>query len=207
MKNDVIKVKFLELIGRYSDNQSYNLECWNEIENNYSSNSRHYHTLKHLENMITELDRVIFKIEDLDTLLFSIYYHDIIYKPSKNDNELKSALLFEKRISKTSFGNLNKCKLQIELTKDHKLSEDYDTNVLMDLDLSILGKSPEEYQKYSTAIRKEYKIYPELVYRSGRKKFLKNMLEKNSIYKTDTFKRLYESQAKLNIQLEVNQLN
>lgn len=83
-----------------SDNKKYNLECWNEIEKNYSSKSRHYHNLEHLENMFNELNNIESKINDLDTLLFSVYYHDIIYKSTKKDNELQSALIFEKKYLK-----------------------------------------------------------------------------------------------------------
>lgn len=203
----MLKETFLNLIKKYSDDQSYNLECWTEIENNYSSKSRYYHNLEHIENMLVELDKVKSKITDLDSLLFAIYYHDIIYKSTKSDNEHKSALIFEKRISKTSFINLNKCKAQIEATKEHKLSDDYDTNILLDLDLIILGKSQKEYQEYSNNIRKEYKIFPDFVYRKGRKKVLKSILEKDSIYKTEYFIKHYEKQAKENLRLELNQLN
>lgn len=203
----MIKQKFLNLIGKYSNNEILNLECWNEIENNYSSKSRHYHNLEHLKNMFTELDKFQSKIENLDTLLFGIYYHDIIYKATKNNNEYQSALIFEKRISETSFTYLNNCMLQIEATKEHKLSNDNDTNLLLDLDLSILGKSPNEYEKYCKNIRKEYKIYPDFVYRKGRRKVLKNILELDFIYKTDFFKQEYENQAKENLTYELNQLN
>ena len=192
---------------KYSDNKNYNLECWNEIEKNYSSKSRHYHNLEHLENMFTELNNVESKINDLDTLLFSVYYHDIIYKSTKKDNELQSALIFEKRISKTSFVKLSECMAQVEATKEHKLSNDNDTNLLLDIDLSILGKSTNEYRKYCDNIRKEYHIYPDFMYKKGRKKVLKSLLELDSIYKTDFFKQKFENQAKENLRQELNQLN
>lgn len=203
----MLKEKFLNLIEKYSDNNNYNLECWNEIEKCYSSKSRHYHNLGHIENMLIELDNVKSKIKDLDSLLFAIYYHDIIYKSTKNDNEHQSALIFKKRISKTSFTNLSKCIAQIEATKEHKLSDNYDTNVLLDIDLSILGKSTKEYQKYCADIRKEYIIYPDFMYKRGRKKVLKSILDLNSIYKTDFFKQKLENQAKENLRFELNQLS
>ena len=173
----MIKEKFLNLIRKYSDNEAYNSKCWNEIEKNYSSKSRYYHKLQHLENMLHELDNFPSQVEDLDTLLFAIYYHDIIYKPTKSDNEHQSALLFEKRISQTSFSNLRACMTQIELTKEHKLSGDNDTNYLLDIDLSTLGKSLEEYQQYSKNVRKEYRIYPDFMYRKGRIKVLQQILK------------------------------
>jgi len=194
-------------MSKYSDDESYNLKCWNEIEKNYSSKSRHYHNLEHLENMLVELDKVKQQVNNLDSLLFAIYYHDIIYTPTKSDNEHQSALLFKNRISKTSFPNLSKCIAQIEATKEHKLSTDKDTNILLDLDLSILGKSREEYQKYCKNIRKEYHIYPDVMYRKGRKKVLINILKLDSIYKTDFFKQEYKNQAKKNLRYELNQLN
>jgi predicted metal-dependent HD superfamily phosphohydrolase len=202
----MMQEKFLNLIRKYSDNENHNSECWIEIENNYLSKSRHYHNFEHLENMFSELDKVKTQIKDLDTLLFAIYYHDIIYKSTKSDNEYQSALIFKKRISETSFTNLSECMIQIEATKEHKLSNDNDINILLDLDLSILGKSPKEYKQYCENIRKEYNIYPDFIYRKGRKKVLKNILESGSIYKTDFFKQEYENQARENLKFELKQL-
>lgn len=202
-----MKEKFLNLIRKYSDNEDYNLECWTEIENNYLSKSRHYHNLEHLEKMFSELEKVESQIKELDTLQFAIYYHDIIYKSTKSDNEHQSALIFEKRISETSFTNFRECMTQIEATKEHKFSNDNDINILLDLDLSILGKSPKEYKNYYVNIRKEYQIYPDFMYRKGRRKVLKNILELDFIYKTDFFKQEYENQARENLRLELKQLN
>ncbi|MBC9798565.1 HD domain-containing protein [Sinomicrobium weinanense] len=203
----MVKETFLNLIKKYSDNEDYNLECWNEIEQNYSSKSRHYHTLEHLHNMLSELNGIKPQIEHLDAFLFSVFYHDVIYRPTKKDNELQSAIVFDKRISKTTFQSIEKCVQQIKATKEHKLSSDRDTNFLLDIDLSILGKPTTEYQVYCRNIRKEYKIYPDFMYRKGRKNVLKNLLNLDSIFKTEFFKAKYENQAKENIINELNQLS
>jgi predicted metal-dependent HD superfamily phosphohydrolase len=202
----MIKEQFLNLIGKYSGNEIFNLECWNEIEKKYNSKSRFYHNLEHIKNMLIEMDKVKSKIMDFDTMLFSIYYHDIVYKPTKKNNEHQSALIFKKRISKTSFSHLKTCITQIELTKEHQLSDNNDTNIFLDLDLSILGKSQDTYKKYCASIRKEYSIYPDFIYRKGRKKALNKLLELNTIFKTDYFIKNYETQAKENIRLELKQL-
>ncbi|WP_107037443.1 HD domain-containing protein [Brumimicrobium mesophilum] len=203
----MLKEKFLTLIGKYSEDKVYNLECWDEIEKKYSSKSRHYHNLEHIENMLEELNKIESKVDNLDCLLFAIFYHDIIYISTKSDNEHQSALVFEKRISKTSFDKIEECMSQIQATKDHKMSSDNDTNILLDLDLSVLGKSQEEYIKYSKAIRKEYSIYPDFMYEKGRTKVLKSMYEFDFIYKTDLFRKEYETQAKRNLLFELNLLN
>ena len=46
-----------------------------------------------------------------------------------------------------------KCANMILATKQHERSEDNDTNILIDTDLAILGKSPYDYQKYTGRIR------------------------------------------------------
>jgi len=82
---------FSDLISEYSDNEILKNDYWKEIEQSYSQKSRKYHNLTHLENMILELEEVKDKISDYDSLLFSIFYHDIIYKMTSKDNEEKSA--------------------------------------------------------------------------------------------------------------------
>lgn len=201
-----LKKKFFTLLNNYSKDEGFIADCWLEIETNYSKSSRYYHNLEHLNTMFVELEYVKSTVNHLDRLLLSIYYHDIIYKITKSDNEYQSALVFEKRMMKTNFLAIDECKKQIEKTKTHQLSGDYDTNVLMDLDLVILGKSPHVYQQYCDAIRKEYQLYPDLIYRNGRKKVLKHMLSFDSIYKTDWFKQAYENQARENLQTEFNSL-
>ncbi len=202
----MLKEKFLGLIGQYSTDMDYHGACWQEIETQYSAKSRYYHNLEHLEHMISGLEQVKTHIENLDALLFSIYYHDIIYKPTKSNNEHQSTLFFEKRITNTSFDSIPLCMTQIEATKAHQKSTTHDTNILLDLDLSILGQPPDTYYKYTKKIRKEYRMYPNFMYRKGRKKVLSHFLALESIFKTDFFKNQYEQQARENLNYELNQL-
>jgi len=90
MPADLVNL-FSNLISKYSDNEILKNDYWKEIKQSYSQKSRKYHNLIHLENMIFELDLIKDKISDYDSLLFSIFYHDIIYKTTSKDNEEKSA--------------------------------------------------------------------------------------------------------------------
>lgn len=202
----MLKERFFDLISKYCDDPTFNTRCWEEITKCYTAKNRYYHNLQHLENMLQELEMVKQEVKHMDSLLFSIYYHDIVYQATRSDNEHQSALLFKQQISPTNFNNIEYCFLQIEATKAHERSEDYDTNILLDLDLSILGKSQAIYKKYCQQIRQEYRIYPNMLYRRGRKRVLAKMLEHSSIYKTTTFIEKYEKQARANIALELNQL-
>lgn len=158
--------------------------------------------------MILELESVKEEISDFDALLFSVFYHDIIYKVTSKDNEEKSAEIAKKRLEKinTPSEKITKIYNQILATKSHKRIEDSDTNFLLDADLAILGNDWQVYENYIHQIRKEYSIYPDFLYNPGRKKVLTHFLEFDEIFKTDHFEGKYEKIARENIQREISML-
>jgi len=199
---------FKNLIQKYNQDNSLQENLWLEIETYYTSKKRYYHTLNHLDNLFQELFPIKDKLEDWETIQFSIFYHDIIYNASRNDNEEKSAILEIERLKEIglSENQILKCNHQILMTKSHEIS-DNDTNYFTDADLSILGKNWETYEEYYKQIRKEYRIYPDFIYNRGRKKALKQFLEMKRIFKTDYFFEKYEKQARLNLQSELEFLS
>ncbi|PHQ30926.1 hypothetical protein CJ305_01485 [Leeuwenhoekiella nanhaiensis] len=203
----MIKDRFLELLNRYSEDLSYNLKCWDQLFKNYNHRSRHYHNIKHLEDMLLLLPEVEQHIENKDAILFSIFYHDIIYKVTRKNNEYKSAQIFREHIAPTKFKYVDNSFDQILATKHHEWSEHNDTNILLDLDLHVLGKSPEDYETYTENIRKEYSIYPNFLYQKGRIQVLKSFLDKEQLFKTPHFKEKYEFQAKTNLKAELKKLS
>jgi len=204
----VLKETFIELLENYTDDERLTEKLWTEIEKNYSGKKRHYHTLQHLDNLLIQLTEVKGEIQNWKAVLFSLYYHDIIYNPLKSDNEEKSAELAEKRMKQISVPDdmLELCKNQILATKAHSNSTDSDTNYFTDADLSVLGQSWEAYSVYYKNVRKEYSIYPDFVYNPGRKKVLNYFLTMDRIFKTDFFYGKFEIQVKQNLQKEIELL-
>lgn len=204
----MLKQKFNNLLQTYNQDISLREKFWLEIEKHYSSGKRHYHTLLHLENLFGELEPIHGKIEDWDTLQFSLFYHDIIYKSFKSNNEEESASLAVERLRQIGYSEekIIKCENQILATKSHNFS-DNDTNFFTDADLSVLGKDWETYAVYYQQIRKEYSLYPDFLYNNGRKKVLQHFLDMESIFKTEYFQNKYENQARLNIEKEFHILD
>jgi predicted metal-dependent HD superfamily phosphohydrolase len=203
----VLKETYIRLLTNFTDDKSLTIDLWAEIEHNYSSKKRHYHTLSHLDNLLKQLLEVKEKIENWETVLFTLYYHDIIYNTLKSDNEEQSAKLAEKRMKQINVPTeiIENCKSQILATKKHQDSSDIDSNYFLDADLSVLGQDTETYKVYFQNVRKEYSIYPDLIYNPGRKKVLKHFLELKRIFKTEYFYAKYENQAKQNLQTELEQ--
>ena len=208
----LLKESFYILIETYSDNKLIQEKFWKEIAQKYETRKRHYHNLEHLENMFLQLKEVQNEIYDMPAVEFALFYHDIIYKVTRKDNEERSALFAVeqlKQLQKAAKTDLQlnnistRCEKMILATKTHTISDDNDTNLFTDADLSILGQSWKVYEKYIQQIRKEYAIYPDFMYNSGRKKVLEHFLTMEYIYKTKLFREKYENQAKENLRREL----
>jgi len=201
-----LKKTFEELMAQLTSDVALTAKLWTEIEGNYSQKDRHYHNLQHLSSLLQCLFSVKDKIQDWTTLLFSVYYHDIIHDPESAENEERSAELAAQRMNQIGMSTemIKGCTDQIMATKSHQSTQDRDTNYLMDADLSILGQSWDRYSEYCQNIRKEYAIYPSALYNAGRKKTLRHFLAMKPIFKTDFFSRKLDQQARENIRKEID---
>lgn len=203
----MIKNIFTDLIRSYTYDKHVVEELWAEIEKSYTGKKRHYHTLPHLENLLDQLAVYKEQFTDWDAMLFAVFYHDAVYNALKKDNEEKSALLAEKRMHSLTVpsATIERCRKMILSTKSHQPSSDYDTNFFTDADLSILGQDWNSYLNYCQQVRKEYSIFPDLIYNPGRKKALAHFLGMERIFKTEAFYEKYEVNAKENIAREISE--
>ena len=204
----MLEQTFTTALLYYTSDPALITRYWKEITTAYLAKDRHYHNLTHLENLLVHLEAHKERCSDWHATIFAIAYHDIIYNTLRQDNEEKSAQLAQERLSAIGVPDI-RIRLVYDMiiaTQKHTVSENEDINLFIDADLSILGAPWEVYETYTKQIRKEYAIYPDLVYRPGRKKVLKHFSGMERIYKTAVFFEKYEQQAKNNIQKELNLL-
>ena len=204
----MLQQTFHSLLSRYTHDAERVNALWIEIETQYGHKSRYYHTLEHLENLLHQLTQVKAQIKSWDTLLFSLYYHDVVYNPLKKNNEEKSALLAGQRMQSISVPEpmIEACKRQILATKTHQSGADTDTDFFTDADLSILGADWDNYAAYARQVRQEYAVFPDILYHPGRKKVLLHFLQMDRIYKTPYFFEILESRARRNLRQELQTL-
>src|SRR4051812_39034989 len=134
----MLRETFIQLLTPYNAGNEQKLVLWNEIEANYTHKKRHYHTLTHLENLLLQLTDVRNAIKDWNAILFTLYYHDVIYNALRTDNEEKSAVFAAHRMALIDIPGvtIEKVVEQIKATKKHAAA-DSDTNYFTDADLSI----------------------------------------------------------------------
>lgn len=174
----------------------------------YSTPERAYHNLAHIQACLTEFEAVKSLASDPIALQAAIWFHDVIYDPQAHDNEERSADFAAEQLR-----SLGLDEAQIEQVKNLILATKHDRPVrgdaalLVDIDLSILGKPAEEFDRYDAAIRQEYSWVAEDAYRTGRTQVLQKFLDRPSIYQTEHFFSRYEAQARANLQRAIAKLN
>jgi predicted metal-dependent HD superfamily phosphohydrolase len=204
-----ISTIWFELIKKYNKNAVISRNLFQNILTHYNSQIRHYHNIMHICKMLKSAEKFRKTANYSDRLIFAIFYHDIIYNPLKSDNEEKSATLAEKELQKINFSDSKIVSEMIIRTKNHfsrAENESPELQLLLDLDLETLGSESEIYFINTQNIRKEYHIYPDLIFNKGRTTVLKKFLESESIYRTPFFKENYENQARINITEELKRL-
>ncbi len=201
-----LKDKFVNVLLEIGFETSKIDDLWEELVKAYSGKSRYYHNLTHLEEMIREYEMYHSQLTFPTEVLYAIFYHDYIYKATSKENELKSAELAVSILPPNARINKDLVFEMIVATKLHEHNKVADINWLIDFDLKILSKEWKDYETYFKQIRKEYKIYPDLLYNPGRKKALQHFLENEFIFQTETFRRQFEKQARENILKEIAQL-
>jgi len=90
MKN-WLKCEWFNLMSQYLNDNVLIETLWAELKNQYEHKSRYYHNFKHIYKMLKQLEAFKTEIKDINVLKFAIWYHDVIYKSTKKDNEEKSA--------------------------------------------------------------------------------------------------------------------
>ncbi len=181
---------------------------WQLIETQYTESHRAYHNLTHLASGWNDLNTVRSLLELPDRVEFAWFYHDFIYNPHSHRNEEDSALIAHEVATNarlpTTFGN--DALLLIMATKHTESAQQRDAKFIVDIDLSILGKSPQEFDAYERGIRSEYSWVDEATFREKRSEILQRFLHRPYIYHTPFFRQRYEQQARENLKRSIAQL-
>ncbi|MDN5802296.1 HD domain-containing protein [Psychrobacter sp. AOP22-C1-22] len=186
---------------------------WQDIASRYNEPQRAYHSLQHIQQLFAQFEKIKQHLYEPNIIALALYYHDVIYDPTRLDNELKSAKYAVEALSKYIDDEKRQhiYKL-IMMTASHQIDELADSNkssdaaYLLDMDLSILGAPWVEYEKYAQAVRQEYAYVSDIKYRAGRASVLNSLLAHPTLYITDYYYERLETKARINIKREITLL-
>ncbi len=179
-----------------------------DLVQRYSGAGRAYHNLRHIEHCLTELASFPEPCADRDTIEFAVWFHDAIYATKAKDNEEQSAELARAVAHNANLtASFADTVTGLILTTKHSVPPtSAAAQLIVDVDLAILGQPQPAFDKYERQIREEYDWVPAEDFRKGRAAILARFANRPNIYATEHFHELYENQARENLIRSLQQL-
>ncbi|MCB0063096.1 MAG: hypothetical protein KDE19_13320 [Caldilineaceae bacterium] len=183
----------------------------------YTESQRAYHTLTHVDECLAHFSAVHQLAAAPELVEAAIWLHDLIYEPTRNDNEAASAQLAESWLREVAVVP-EKIKQISQLILDTAHSGPsasftpgnpalLDRALLVDIDLAILGAPATRFAEYEAQIRHEYAWVPWPTFCQKRAALLQRFLDRPQIYQTAFFYEKFEAVARRNLQQSLQRLN
>lgn len=177
------------------------LRRWNEP-------GRHHHTVDHLVAVLSVVDGHAPYADRPDLVRLAAWFHDAVYDPRApgDTNERASAALAT--ITLTALGVPADATAEVArlvlLTAGHQPGPaDRNGALLCDADLSILAQPADAYDRYATAVRREYVHVPDEPFRAGRAAVLRHLLGLPALYRVPVLADRWEAPARANLAREL----
>lgn len=173
----------------------------------WSGPGRVYHGIRHLEDSLHQLDALRLDPGTRDLVEAAIWFHDAVYDTRAADNEERSARWAAEALPALGVPTATTDAIArlVRLTRDHAPVSDAAGRLLLDIDLSVLGRPAAEFDDYERRIREEYAWVPDPVYRAGRARVLSDFLRRDPLFQTESFQRL-EVPARANLRRSLDTL-
>lgn len=172
-----------------------------ELSAAYGGADRHYHSAAHIEACLAHLQRWRYLAGDGDLVELALWTHDLVYDTQRHDNEAVSA---ERACQWLQAAGLEDkapaLRTMILATRHQEAPQNNDAALVVDIDLSILAAEESVYAGYEAAVRAEYAWVPEPLFRAGRARLLRQLLEMPALYHHAPLAMLWEEPARSNLQ-------
>jgi predicted metal-dependent HD superfamily phosphohydrolase len=167
----------------------------------WTERHRSYHGLDHLRDCLARLDEAAGPGRPRDLAEAALWYHDVVYQPGARDNEGRSAELARTALlaGGAPEATADEVARLVRLTDHAAPAADPVGQLVCDVDLSILGRPPDEFAEYERRVREEYRQVPASLFRAGRARVLETLLSRQPLYGTDHFQKRYEIVARGNL--------
>ena len=181
---------------------------WSALIAAWSEPHRRYHDLGHLAAVLGLAGELGTVAADPDAVRLAAWYHDVVYDPTRDDNEEVSAgrahaglrdLVPAERVAEVE--------RLVLLTATHDPGPD-DANgaVLCDADLAVLASPPDAYATYASAVREEFGHLPDDVFTAGRIAVLEHLLSMPTLYRLPAVTAEWTPRARANMTAELTLL-
>jgi len=183
---------------------------FDEIRGLHAGPDRGYHGWSHPLALLALHAEIESRLHDPEAVRCAILLHDAIYEPRRADNESRSAALAARMLEGlVPDDTLARTIRLIEATARHAIPTDLaneeaaDMALFLDMDLSILGASPNDFDAYEAGVRHEYREVPEAAFRAA---ILEGFLARDALYLSDWGHARFEAAARANLRRSIAKL-
>lgn len=182
-------------------------DVYDEVHAYYSEPGRHYHTPKHIEHCLAQFDLATDEMDDVDAVEMAIWFHDLVFDVSSDNNELRSAERFVELASDSMDAEFKEKVFDLIMaTAPPRLPNTSDQGFMLDIDLSSFGLPWDEFVRDSTAVREESPQLSDAEFFPGQRAFLESLVNRSHFYFTDFFRSRIEETARSNIRRHLKML-
>lgn len=180
-----------------------------ELQRRYSEPQRHYHTLQHLGECLAWFEREKELAAPPGEVALALWFHDAVYDVHAHDNEARSAdwarsAMLEHGAPKEVAERVHAL---VMATRHDAVPEGRDAELLIDIDLSILGAERARFDEYERQVHAEYAFVPDEIRRPRRREILQRFLAREAIYTTPRMHALLEARARANLTRSIAAIN
>ena len=177
----------------------------------WSEPQRRYHDQRHLRECLALWTRWREHSARAGEVGLALWFHDAIYDPQASSNELNSAAWAARSLVRASADSDTAQRVQdLVMATQHDapaaLGSSPDAQLLVDIDLSILGSPAERFERYDQDVRKEYAWVPGFRYQEARTQVLQSFLDRPRLYHVEHAVALLEAQARINLAAALSRL-
>jgi predicted metal-dependent HD superfamily phosphohydrolase len=172
-----------------------------ELQRRYSEPQRHYHTMQHLGECLAWFEREKQLAERPGEVALALWFHDAIYDVHAHDNEARSADWARTAMREHGAPEETAARVHalVMATRHDAVPEGRDAELLIDIDLSILGAERARFDEYERQVHAEYAFVPEEIRSPRRRAILQRFMARTAIYSTPRMHALLEAQARSNL--------
>jgi predicted metal-dependent HD superfamily phosphohydrolase len=177
------------------------INVYEDLIKRHGEAHRRYHTLQHLNECIVWFEKVGHLAKRPHEVEIALWFHDAIYDLKSHENEEQSAGLacLSLMMANVKSDAIERIAQLILVTQHSAEPTEHDEQLLVDIDLSILGASTIRFAEYETQIRDEYGFVEEAIFHTKRREILLSFLERKRIYTTTPLFNELEKQARENL--------
>ena len=174
----------------------------------YGARGRHYHNQDHIAACLALLEEHAGLAAHPAEVELALWFHDAVYSTRASDSEAKSADWAAEFLAEAGAeaAVADRVATHVRATRHDAAPPPGDSALVVDIDLSILGREPAVFDAFDQAIRKEYAWVPGFLYRQKRRQLLEHLLERPQLYATPALRDRFEAPARANLQRALGRL-